>query len=90
MAGSINQPEVDSPGVNSDRRDTSAGTDSIQQIGIETDNVPMQGASYLDRSIRKAVNLLECDPVTVETARHGASGFGAKVRCEQPNGLRHS
>ena len=84
----IDEPEIDRPRVDGDRIDAArfsgGGTQPIEHVLIDAEDVPVERSPSPDRHIREAVDLLDVQPLTVERADGNASALRPEIDgCER-------
>ena len=91
----VEQGEVDSPGVDTDRIDRpglgACRAQPFEHFAEEAKDVPVEDAAGRDRNVRKSVHLARGQPLSVVAAQHDATALGAQVdrghRRHQPSPL---
>jgi hypothetical protein len=88
-AAAAEQGEVDAPRIHPHAIDPLRGPQGGKDLGVQTEDVPVQGVERPHRAVGEAVDDVERQPLAVERAEHAPAAFGAEVDREQFAGGGH-
>ena len=70
---------VHGPGVDADRGRVTDRAQALQDAGPQSEDVPVEAAPHIDRTVGEPGGLGEVDPAVVDAGGHDASGGRAEV-----------